>query len=488
MKKNSLPVAGATLKEKTARGLLWGGMSNGLVQALNLGIGLVLLNKLTPADYGMVQVLTVFSTVAATLQESGFTQALANKKEASHRDYNAVFWFNILCGATLYAVLFSAAPFIADYFHIPELTTLARFSFLSFVISGWGIAQRAYLFGHLMVRESSIIFLTSLVVAGLTSITLAYMGLAYWALASQGVVFVTMVTLLNWCVSPWRPSLRWDFRPVREMFGFSGKLLATTLFQQVNKNVFSVLLGRYYNAVVTGYYGNADRWMNMGTGTIDGMVTGVAQPTLTQVKDDPTRYLQVFRKMLRFTGFVAFPCMLGLALIAPEFIYLATGPKWMPSVPYLQLLSVYGAFYPVTSLYTKLIISKGRSDINLVNTVANCVTIWGALYLAHPYGVPVMAASFVTINVLWLLVWHAFAHRLIGFRLRDALADVVPFFALAAAVMLGTWFLARPIDNMWLRLAVKIVCAAVLYTSILWLCRAAILREGIEFLLKKKRA
>lgn len=480
-------MAETSLKEKTARGLLWGGLSNGLVQLINLSVGLCLLQLLTPEDYGTVQVLTVFSTIASNLQESGFTAALANKKEPSHRDYNAVFWFNVLCGAALYLILFCCAPLIADFYNEPVLTPLARFSFLSFVISSWGIAQRAYLFGHLMVKQSSIIFITALVVSGIASIIMALCGMAYWGLAAQGVIFVTVVMLMNWWYSPWRPTLEWDFRPVREMFGFSSKLLVTNLFQQVNKNVFSVLLGKFYGRTMTGYYGNANRWNDMGIGTIDSMISGVAQPTLTQVKDDPERYVQVFRKMLRFTAFISFPCMLGLGLVAPEFIRLAAGAKWMPSVPYLQLLCVYGAFYPVTTLYSKLVISKGKSDINLLNTVATCVCIWLALYLVHPYGIERMIMAFIGINVLWLLVWHGFARRLITFRLRDALADVLPFAGMAAAVMGATWFITQSVGPLIPRLAAKIVMAVALYTGITYLCRAEILRESLQFLFKKKR-
>lgn len=480
-------MADNSLKEKTAKGLLWGGLTNGLVQVMNLTVGICLLQLLTPEDYGTVQVLTVFSTVAGSLQESGFTAALANKKQPSHRDYNAVFWFNILTGTALYLILFACAPLIADFYRAPVLVPLARFAFLGFLVSSFGIAQRAYLFGHLMVKQSSIIFLTALTLSGTASIIMAACGLAYWGLAAQNVIFVTVVMLMNWCYSPWRPTFEWDFRPIREMFGFSSKLLVTNLFQQVNRNVFSVLLGRFYSRELTGYYGNATRWNDMAVGTIDNMLGGVAQPTLTQVQGDEGRYLQVFRKMLRFTSFVSFPGLFGLALVAPEFIRLAAGERWMGSVPYLQMLCVYGAFYPLSSLYAKLVISKGKSDINLFNTVVSCLCVWLALYLLHPHGIVVMITAFVTLNVLWLFVWHAFAKRLIAFRLRDALKDVLPFALLAAGVMAVTYLLTGGIGPLLLRLAAKTGLAAGLYIGILYLLRARILREGLDFLLKKKR-
>lgn len=474
-----------SLKERTAKGLLWGGLSNGAVQVLNLLFGICLLNLLTPEDYGTVQVLGIFSSVAACLQESGFTVALANKKSPSHADYNAVFWFNVLCGAVLYTVLFFCAPLIASFYNDPLLVPLARFSFLSFLISSWGIVQRAYLFGHLMVKESSVIMLTSLFVSGVASVVMAYFGMAYWGLAAQGVIFVAVVTFMNWCYSPWRPTWHLDFRPVRQMFGFSSKLLLTSLFLQVNKNVFSVLLGLYYSRNLTGQYGNAYKWNDMGASTVNSMINGVAQPVLTQVRDDVGRYCHVFRKMLRFTAFVSFPALFGLALVARPFILIFAGEKWLPSAVMLQMLCIYGAFFPLTTLYSNLTVSQGRSNINLFNTVVTCVLVWISLWLVHPYGIRVMIAVFVSINVLWLLVWHAFARRLVGLRLFDVVRDIAPFVFTALFSVGVTWLLTRGIEHRWLLLCARIVFCAACYLGLLFVFHAAILRESLDFLLRK---
>lgn len=478
-------MADSSLKETTAKGLLWGGFSNALIQILNIGFGICLLRLLTPEDYGTVQVLAIFSSVAAALQESGFSAALANLKHPTHADYNAVFWFNIVCGATLYLLLFLAAPLIADFYRAPVLIPLARFAFLSFLFSSWGIAQRAYLFAHLMVRESSIIFILSLVISGAAAVGMAWMGFAFWGLAAQTVIFTACVTVLNWWYSPWRPTLEWDFSPVRRMFGFSSRLLLTTLFLQVNRNVFSVLLGRFYGPTPAGLYGNAAKWNDMGTFTINSMITGVAQPTLTRVKDDTARYRHVFRKMLRFTSFVSFPCMLGLSLVAPEFIRITAGEKWTESIVMLQMLCVYGAFFPLTTLYSNLAISRGRSSLNLGNTVATCVLIWTLLYAMRPLGIHAMITAFVCVNVLWLLVWQWFARRLTGLPFRQALADVLPFFLLAAVTMGVTHLITRTLEGDIVRLAAKIAVAAVLYIGVLYGARAAILRESIDYFTQK---
>lgn len=181
----------ASLKEKTAKGLFWGGIGNGAMQLLNLVFGIFLARLLSTTDYGMVAVLTIFSAMAGIFSESGFILALVNKKEVKHEDYNSVFWFNISIGASLYLILFLCAPFIADFYHTPELTRLARFQFLSFFIGSFGTAPTAYFFRNLMVKERSQIQIAAILISGITGVSCAYHGWGYWGIAVQTVVYVS---------------------------------------------------------------------------------------------------------------------------------------------------------------------------------------------------------------------------------------------------------------------------------------------------------
>lgn len=494
-----------SLKQRTAKGLMWGGLSNGMVQLLGAVFGLALLRLLTPADYGKVAVLLVFANIASTLQESGFTAALANKKEPTHADYNAVFWFNILVSAALYVILFLCAPLIADFYHEPKLTLLARVLFIGFFISSLGTVQRAYLFGHLMVKQTSIIAVTSLIVSGLAGVGVAWwlhdpnapegQSSAYWGLVVQNVGFIAVVALMNWWYSPWQPTFNINLKPAWGMFGFSSKLLLTNLFNNLNSHAFSVLLGHYYGDVQAGIYNNARKWDDMCCNTINGMVTGVAQPVLAQVRDDEERYRAVFRKMLRFISFVSFPAMLGMGIIAREFILLAVGDQWEESATLLSMLCVYGAFFPITTLYSHMAISRGKSGINMFCIICLCPIIWIGLILLNPVGVKWMVVFFVAVNVLWLFVWQWFAWRLFRLSYWHALKDVSPFLLLALAVMGTTWFVAGEIISLTglegkvaiiVSLIIKVVMAAVLYLGLVWMTGAKIMRESIDFLRKKK--
>lgn len=395
-----------SLKEKTARGLLWGGLSNGVQQILNLVFGIFLARMLTPADYGMVGMLSVFTVIATALQESGFTAALVNKRETRHEDYNAVFWFSIGMSFCLYILLFASAPLIADFYHKPELTPLARYLFLGFVLSGMGTAHSAWLFKHLMVKQRTISQITALVISGCVGMTMAYNGFSYWSIATQNLVYVTVTTLFYWYFASWTPSININLSPLRSMLGFSSRILVTNMFSHVNYNMFSIILGRYYPTRDVGFYDQAYKWSSMGGLFILGMINSVAQPVLAEVANDRKRQQRIFRKLMIFTIAVSFPLMLGIGLMAEELVNLFLTDKWTGTIPLLRLLCISGAFVPITNLYQQLLISRGRSDLYMWGVIIEGILILICLLLASPYGVENMLKAYVCLYIGYVGVWH----------------------------------------------------------------------------------
>ena len=476
-----------SLKEKTARGLFWGGISNSLYQLLGLFFGIFLARLLTPDDYGMIGMLTIFSAVANSIQESGFTQALTNRKDAGQDDYNAVFWFSLCTGGVLYLLLFFCAPLIANFYHTPALVPLARFLFLGFLISSAGTAHNAILFKNLMVKEKAKAMLTALTVSGTLGVIMAYYGMAYWGIATQNVVYIFTFNLLLWHYSPWRPTWSFHFQPIREMLPFSIKLLITNVFHFVNDNIFSVLLGRFYTKQEVGYYTQANKWTNMGHTLITGVVNSVSQPIMVEAGANPDRQRKVFRKMLRFTAFISFPLMFGLALIAPEFITITITDKWLPSAAIMQILCIWGAFLPINYIYTNQLISKGKSNVYMWNTIIQNLVQLLVLLLTVSYGIYVMAAIYVTINILWLFVWHYFVWQLIRITLWNVMKDITPYLSITAISLTAGYFAAKAFSNIYTCLINKIVVTALVYIIILWSSKSVIFHESINFLLKRRK-
>lgn len=472
----------STLKEKTAQGLLWGGLNSGIQQLVGLAFGIVLGRLLSPSDYGMMAMISIFSLVATALQDSGFRTALTNIEHPKHEDYNSVFWFNIIMASSLYVILFLAAPLIGEYYHTPRVVPLCRYAFLSIVIASFGTAQSAYLFKHLRAKQQAEAGALAVILSSLTGVGMAFAGMAYWSLATQGLVYVGINTLLQWHFSPWRPSIHGiTFAPVRRMFRFSCKILATTIMTHVNNNVLNILLGHYFTPRDTGNYNQAYQWNTKCYSLVQSMVAQVAQPVLVSLNGEEGRQKDVFRKMMRFTAFITFPLLFGFGLVAKEFIVTAIGEKWLASAQLIQILCLSGAAMPLSTLFSNMIISKGKSGTFFWCTFTLGLVQIATMVLIWPMGIRWMVVAYTLLNTSWLLVWLFFLRRLIGYGYWMFFCDVMPF-ALAAAGVMGVAYVATmPLSNMIALLITRFVIAVVLYYVVMKLARVKILAECEKF-------
>ena len=490
-----------TLKEKTAKGLFWGGLSSTVQQLLGIVFGIILARRLNQSDFGMIAMITIFQLIGNDLQNSGFKVALANLRQPTDRDYNSVFWFNILMGGSLYVLLFFLAPFIADFYHIPSLTPLARYAFLSIVFASFGTAQSAWLFKNLHAKQQAKAGMMAVLISSSVAVVMAYMGFAYWALATQTNLYILLCTALYWHYSPWRPTVAaaqrskfkvqsskaatqrskifnfqfsiFNFevlRPALRMFRFSVKLLISQVLTDINNNVLNILLGRFYGRHDTGNYNQAFQWSTKGSNIIQSMVQQVAQPVLVSIDNEHERQLHVLRKMMRFAAFLSFPLLFGLSLVSHEFIVTLLGEKWAQSAHYLRLLAVASAFLPLSTLLANVVITKGRSNIFMYVNLALAICQTAAMLTIYHFQVScfeflepfstllnpsqhlhllplnsqllTMVLAFVALTILWFFVWAYFARRLAGYRFTMLLRDVLPFLLTAAAVMFTTGFIS----------------------------------------------
>jgi O-antigen/teichoic acid export membrane protein len=477
-----------SLKEKTAKGLFWGGMNNGVQQLLGLAFGIILGRLLDPSDYGMTAMLAVFSVIANELQSSGFKTGLINLREPKHEDYNAVFWFNILAGAAIYVVLWLSAPLIADFYDQPALIPLSRYVFLGFVFSSFGMAQSAYLTKQMQIKQIAQCGMTATLSSSIMGVILAALGFGYWALATQYLMYIAVNTLLLWYFSPWRPTvspLTSHLSPLKRLFPFSFKIMLSAIFTQVNANIMNLLLGRFYGEANTGHYNQAYQWSSKCFLLVGNMLRQVDQTVLVGLHDERERQLAVLRKMMRFTAFISFPLLFGLALVSHEFIILAIKEKWAFAASLLPYLCLCGAFMPLSALLTDAVISHKRSDIYLWSTLVLGVLQVALMVGLWRQGIVVMVWAYTLLNIIWVFVWHFFVRRLMGYGLLQFLKDIVPFALAAAGVMVVTGLATQAISALWLKLLCRVVMATMLYYAVMRLAGAVILKEVIAFAKQK---
>lgn len=473
------------LKEKTAKGLFWGAINNGSTQVLNVVIGIVLARLLTPGDYGIVGVLSVFIALAGALQTSGFTTGLINLKHPTDNDYNSVFWFNIFASITLYIILFFCAPLIASFFHQPCLVDVSRVLFLTLPISALGIAYGSYMTKNMMNREIAIISVVALVSSGSFGILIAMKGYSYWTLVWQQLIYISVLNVGRYHYVSWRPSLKIDFTPVKQMFSFSVKLLITYIIGTINGNLLTFIFGRLFPINSVGNYTQANKWSGMSSSIIYGAISQISQTVFVSVSEEREREERVFRKLIRFAAFLSFPLILGLALVAREFIVVALGEKWADSGLLLQILCIGAAFAPFYSIYQNLVLSSGKSETYMWVCIGQIVIQLIIVLTLFRYGITAIVWAYSILNILWLIIWQVAINKLFGIRHWDILKDIIPFLAISVAVMFVTYFMTNGIDNKIMLLLSRIAIAGVLYIGTMKLLKVKIFEECQSFITRK---
>jgi Membrane protein involved in the export of O-antigen and teichoic acid len=471
-----------SLKNKTAKGLFWSGLGSGIQQIIQLVFGVVMLNILLPENYGIVGMLYIFTALALVMQDGGFVAALINKRGIDPKDYNAVFWFSVFISAVMYALLFFSAPLIASFYNKPELILVSRVLFLSFLIGGIGVAQHAYIMKEIMAKERTKIELWALLISGISGVLFAYMGYAYWAIVIQNVLHSTVTAVTRYFYCPWKPSFHVDFRPLKEMSFFSISLLFTSMFNRIVDNLFFVILGKYYHESQVGFYLQGNKWSMLGGAFINNMMNGVIQPVLSRMTEEKARQRNAFRKLLRFGAFISFPLLFGLGFVAEEFfLIVGQGEKWVSAVPFLQLFCIWYAVNYIWSLYTKLLIAHGKSNVYMVGTIIVGSLQLLVVTLMFPYGVFPMLIAYLSVFFAGLLYWHYFTNKLIGLSLWSVITDIAPYLLTTIFCIFISWLITSGIESVIVRFVTKILITALLYITIMWFSNSVIVRESFEY-------
>lgn len=473
-----------SLKSKAVKGILWGSISNGVQQLLALIFGIYLGRMLTNHDYGMVGLLTVFATISSAIQEGGFISALANRKNIKHEDYNAVFWTSISISIALYVLLFCAAPYISSYFNEPELTSVARVLFTGLLFGSLGVTHSAYLFKNMKVKERSLAVTLGTFFSGITGITLVYMGYAYWGLVFQSVVYSFTFALICFLYSDFRPTLNFNFNPIKDLWHFSFKILLTNVINHINNNLLTLILGKS-SITTAGNYSQAFKWSNMAQGVIANMSHGFAQPMLSTLEDDNERQKRIFNKLLNFIAFASFPGLALLHVLAEEFITVTVGINWLPSVPILKILCINAAFLPIINFYSNFLLSKGKSDLYMKFIVSFGFIQLAIIYFLYPLGVMPMVWGISFFTVFWTFMWQISVSKYAQLPYLQLFKILLYYFLAAAISASVAYFFGSLTDNLWGKSFLKGSSFLIAYLSILFASKSAVLLEIIQHLKNK---
>ena len=356
---------GKTLKQKAVSGVAWTSVERFTTQIIQFVIGIAIARILAPQDYGIIGMTTIFFAVAATFIDSGFGSALIQKKDRNETDYSTCFYFNILVGISIYAILWFASPAIAKFYRTPVLCDVTRVLGLTMLINSLSISQTAKMTAEMRFREMAIITIVTQTVTGLIGLYLAYIGWGVWALVFQQLTSCVARLIMMEIFLKWYPRLVFSFSSFKHMFSYGSKILCSGLINTIYDNLYTLVIGRTFSAKEVGYYNRGNQFAILPTNTILSIFMKVAFPLMSEVQDDMEKLKNAYKKFLRIPLFVLYPILFGLIALAKPLILVLLGEKWLPAVPLLQVLCIGSFFDPLTHINLNILYVKGRTDLVL---------------------------------------------------------------------------------------------------------------------------
>ena len=421
------------LKQKTVSGAMWSGIHKFASVFLGFVSGIVLARLLTPHDYGVIGMLTIFLAVCNTFIDGGFGSALIQKKRPTDIDYSTILYWNIGLSIFLYVVLFFCAPLIAHFYNLPLLSDVLRVQGIVLIINAARIVQRNQLRKRLEFKKVAIINLSSHVVALLATIYLAWKGWGVWSLVAQQLLIGLLSTLLYWVTTQWRPVLVFSIESFKELFSFGGFVLLSNLFNTLCNNIQGLLIGKVYNSSTLGLYSKARGLETHSSTFISSVLDQVSYPVLSEAQDDKARMVGILKRFTSMSAFFTFPFMLLLILLAqPIFLFLYS-ERWLASVPYFQLLCLAGIAICLQNINYYAVAALGKSKIlfkwTFIKRVLGLILVVSGLWLFGIYGL--LIGSVVT---SWIIygINAGLASKYVGYGLRQQVSDLFPIVILSA--------------------------------------------------------
>lgn len=412
------------LKQKTVSGFFWSFVDNVSNYGIQFIIGIILARLLTPKDYGLIGIITIFIVVSEALIESGLTQALIRKNNPTQADYSTVFYFNLIVGIVLYILIFIASGFIADFFKQTLLIDLVKVQAINVIITSLSMVQRTILIKNINFKLQTKITTSSNALSGIIGIIFAYLGFGVWSIVFRSLLNNFFQSILLWIFNKWRPSKKFSKAAFEEMFGFGFKLLIAALINRIYNNIFYFIIGKYFPTRELGLYSRADQFKNIFSQGLNSTIQRVSYPILSSIRDDEIKLRTKYRKLLRTSVFISFTLMLFLAAISKELIFVLLGEKWIESIPYLQLLCFVGMFFPLNALNLNILIVKGRSNLLLkLEIIKKMITI-PVILICAAFGIKEMIFGMIIISFLNYFLDSHYSGVLIGYSTFDQIKDI----------------------------------------------------------------
>lgn len=454
------------LKDKTVKGVGWSAIDNVSQYAVSFIVSIVLARLLSPDDYGLLGIIAIFTAICTAIINGGFTNALIRKKDVSNDDYNTVFIVNLGMSLLLYVIVYLCSPLIASFFNRIELIPLTRVSSLGMIIGALAIVQQTRLTKRIDFKTQTKITLIASIASGTVGIVMALMGCGVWSLVAQQLSSQGLRTFLLWMYNKWVPKLRFSILSFKELFGFGWKIMVSGLLDTIWKELYQVVVGKFYSPATLGQYTRAKQFSTLFSSNLTSVIQRVTFPVLSEIQDDKQRMISAYRRIIKTTMFITATCMLFLGAISEPLLYCLIGPKWHEAAIYLPLICITGSLYPLHAINLNMLQVQGRSDLFLILEIIKKIITLGPLFVGAFVGIMPMLYTSLFTNIICYFLNSYFTGKHLGYSSWMQIKDIAPSYGIAVVVALSVYFIKYLSISPWVVLPIQILAGLIVFFTI----------------------
>lgn len=446
----------SSLKDKTVRGVGWSAADSFLGQGVSFLVGIVLARLLSPSEYGLIGIVTIFTTILTGFVDSGFSSALIRKKEISNDDYNTMFLTNMVMSVLMFVILFFCAPLIADFFEREELTLLTRVMGLILIIQALSIVQNTYLTKKIDFKTKTKASLIAAVISGIAGISTALLDFGVWALVIQQLTNQIINTLCLWIFNRYIPRLKFCKENFGYMWGFGWKMMLSGFLDRVWAQLYQTVVGKCYSLETLGQFTRSNQYANIFSQNFTSIIQRVTYPVLAETQDDKPRMVAAYRKIIKMTMFVTAICMISLGAISEPLIYSLIGEQWQEAASFLPLICISMSLYPLHAINLNMLQVQGRSDLFLVLEVIKKVIAIGPICLGIFINIYWMLVSGIVTTIIAFFLNAHWSGKFLGYSSWMQLKDVAPSYGISLVIAISVYFLKFIPLSYWVVLPLQI--------------------------------
>lgn len=455
--------------QQIKHGVVWTAIERFSAQGIQFILSLIIARLLSPSDYGLIAMLSIFIGLSQNLVDSGFVDALVQKNDKTETDYSTAFYFNLIFGLVLYGILFVSAPYIADFYNEPKLISVTRVFGLITVITSLGLTLRAKMLVSLNFKKLAVVGILSVIISGSVGLWMAYNGYGVWALVAQTLLNYFCNALFMWFYIRWMPCACFSMDSFRSLFGFGIKLLASSMLHTLYTNLYTLVIGKKFLPADVGYFNRAQTLSQFPSMNISQIFIRVSYPVQCQLQDKPDELKEMFLRNIRMSCYIIFPLMTGIAALAEPFIRFALTEQWLPAVPLLQLLSIAYMWNSILMMNTSLLSVKGRTDFTLKAEIIKKIVGVSLVLISSFYSLAVMCISFIIYSLADFIISAYYVNKVIKVGFREEILAVFPYLLLSVSMGFIICLITAFIHSSILSLLIGFIVGVCFYGIASWL-------------------